>query len=332
MNTKQQNTLRGLLRKYGFKDVSNRVRKIIGINYDNFLTRTEPLYVIPRIASCYVEEDKKKELNSTVYKEWLKDVVDNRWVAAVNEYINEHGERTVLQAIYSLVDGGLWDVYEGRLALDASEVNYYDKLDDMPSAIAIVQEEMGKEEKTEEQPKEEQPEETASITESDTIPNADEAIALLDATKKMCSAFNTNFDKLADFLYTSADTTPLRNKIAQQQKEIEELNRQMTDGCAIIQKQNDYISKLSQEAKEAQKEYDTLNAKYKKALDERDDADRELAECKKILEAEEQKDLLPKKKVIPYSALDSVPLLGKAVMTGLVPVLDKYHIAVDYNR
>ena len=67
-------------------------------------------------------------------------------------------------------------------------------------------------------------------------------------------------------------------------------------------------------------------------LDERDDADKELETYKKLLEEEANREQLPKKKVIPYRVLDAVPLLGKGVMTGLVPVLAKYNIVVDYNK
>ena len=62
------------------------------------------------------------------------------------------------------------------------------------------------------------------------------------------------------------------------------------------------------------------------------DADKELETYKKLLEEEANREQLPKKKVIPYSVLDAVPLLGKGVMTGLVPVLERYNIVVDYNR
>lgn len=42
MNTKQQNILRTLLKKYKFKSVSNIVRQELGINFENFLQKTEP--------------------------------------------------------------------------------------------------------------------------------------------------------------------------------------------------------------------------------------------------------------------------------------------------
>lgn len=153
MNTKQQNILRTLLKKYKFKSVSNIVRQELGINFENFLQKTEPLYVIPRIASCYAVEGDKEKLNGIIYKEWLKDVVEKAWVAPLNEYTEEYGERIVLSAIYYLIDNGLWETYEGRLALDAQEENYYDKLEDMPSAIAMVQEQQQAEEKKAEEKK-----------------------------------------------------------------------------------------------------------------------------------------------------------------------------------
>lgn len=358
MNTKQQNILRTLLKKYKFKSVSNVVRQALGINFENFLQKTEPLYIIPRIASCYTEEQDKKKLMNIVYKEWLKDVVEKAWVAPLNEYTEEHGERIVLSAIYYLIDNGLWETYEGRLALDAQENNYYDKLGDMPSAIAMVQEQQAEEKKAEEKKAAEAAQKSAAETAackasvpSDSIAGqtpgytltAEEAAALIATTSDTCTQLKQNIERLFDFVHTATDTDALRQKIAslQQQlsdqksaheEEVKTLQQKIDDAYTTANKASDYISTLRQEVQEVQKQYDELNAKYKKALDERDDADKELETCKKLLEEEANREQLPKKKVIPYSVLDAVPLLGKGVMTGLVPVLAKYNIVVDYNR
>lgn len=360
MNTKQQNILRSLLKKYKFKSTSNIVRQALGINFENFLQKTEPLYIIPRIASCYTEEQDKKKLMNIVYKEWLKDVVEKAWVVPLNTYIEEHGERTVLSAIYYLIENGLWESYEGRLALDAQEDNYYDKLEDMPSAIAIVQEQQQAEEKA---AKEKEAEERAaqeaaqkSFASKAPVPSdsiagqtpgcaltAEEAVTLIGTTSETCAQLKQNIERLFDFVHTATDTDALRKEIAslqqqledqkaQHQKEVDTLVQQAAEADATMNKASDYIAKLRQQAKEAQKQYDELNAKYKKTLDERDDADKELETYKKLLEEEANREQLPKKKVIPYSVLDAVPLLGKGVMTGLVPVLAKYNIVVDYNR
>lgn len=355
MNTKQQNILRSLLKKYKFKSVSNMVRQALGINFENFLQKTEPLYIIPRIASCYAAEGDKEKLMGIVYKEWLKDVVEKAWVKPLNAYIEEYGERTVLSAIYYLIDNGLWEVYEGRLALDAQEDNYYDKLGDMPSAIEFVQEQQAEEKKTEEK----RAAEEAATAENASVPSdsiagqkkispdhllsAEEAISLANHLNEISSQLTESVGGVIDYICTAADTDVLRKKINDQQQRIEELKSQhkeevktlqqkIDEGISTMQKSSDFISKLRQEAKEAQKQYDELNAKYKKALDERDDADKELETCKKLLEEEANREQLPKKKVIPYSVLDAVPLLGKGVMTGLVPVLAKYNIVVDYNK
>ena len=359
MNNKQQNILRSLLKKYKFKSVSNMVRQALGINYENFLQKTEPLYVIPRIASCYADENDKNTLMGVVYKEWLKDVVEKAWVEPLNTYIEEHGERIVLSAIYYLIDNGLWETYEGRLALDAQEDNYYDKLEDMPSAIAMVQEQQQAEEKKakEEAAAREAAEKAATATaESAPVPSdsiagqksgytltAEEAVTLIGTTTETCAQLKQNIERLFDFVHTATDTDALRKEIAslqqqledqksQHQKEVDTLVQQAAEADATMNKASNYISKLRQEAKEAQAQYDELNAKYKKALDERDDADKELETYKKLLEEEANREQLPKKKVIPYSVLDAVPLLGKGVMTGLVPVLAKYNIVVDYNK
>ena len=358
MNTKQQNILRSLLKKYKYKSVSNMVRQALGINYENFLQKTEPLYVIPRIASCYADEQDKQKLNGIIYKEWLKDVVEKAWVAPLNTYIEEHGERTVLSAIYYLIDNNLWEAYEGRLALDAQEENYYDKLEDMPTAISFVLEQQKDEKKKAEEEAAAKPftEKSTATSENAPVPSdsiaglksgytltAEEAATLIGTTSETCAQLKQNIDLLFDFVHTATDTDALRKEIAtlqqqledqkaEHQKEVDALVQKAAEADATMNKASNYISKLRQEAKEAQVQYDELNAKYKKALDERDDADKELETYKKLLEEEANREQLPKKKVIPYSVLDAVPLLGKGVMTGLVPVLAKYNIVVDYNK
>lgn len=369
MNTKQQNVLRSLLKKYKFKSVSNMVRQALGINFENFLQKTEPLYIIPRIASCYAVEGDKEKLMGIVYKEWLKDVVEKAWVKPLNAYIDEYGERIVLSAIYYLIDNGLWEVYEGRLALDAQEDNYYDKLGDMPSAIEFVQEQQAEEKKAEEKKaaeeaaakKEAAQQQPSASSRPSLVPvpsdsiagkkeaspgytlTAEEAVTLIGTTSETCTQLKQNVERLFDFIHTATDTDALRQKLSDLQHQLEDMKAQHQDEIAALRKEadeandtmlkaSDYIAKQKHEAKEAQKQYDELNAKYKKALDERDDADKELETYKKILEEEAHREQLPKKKVIPYSVLDAVPLLGKGVMTGLVPVLAKYNIVVDYNK
>ena len=354
MNTKQQNILRSLLKKYKFKSVSNMVRQALGINYENFLQKTEPLYVIPRIASCYADEHDKQKLNGIIYKEWLKDVVEKAWVEPLNTYIEEHGERTVLSAIYYLIDNNLWEAYEGRLALDAQEENYYDKLEDMPTAISFVLEQQKADEKKAEEEaagkpftvtseKAPAPSDSIAGPKSGYTLTAEEAATLIATTSETCTQLKQNIERLFDFVHTATDTDALRKEIAtlrqqledqkaEHQKEVDTLVQQAAEANATMNKASDYIAKLRQQAQEAQKQYDELNAKYKKALDERDDADKELETYKKLLEEEANREQLPKKKVIPYSVLDAVPLLGKGVMTGLVPVLAKYNIVVDYNK
>nr|DAQ63296.1 MAG TPA: Keratin, type II cytoskeletal 1 filament, cytoskeleton, skin, coiled-coil [Caudoviricetes sp.] len=359
MNTKQQNVLRTLLKKYKFKSVSNVVRQALGINFENFLQKTEPLYIVPRIASCYTEEQDKKKLMNIVYKEWLKDVVEKAWVVPLNTYIEEHGERTVLSAIYYLIDNGLWEAYEGRLSLDAQEDNYYDKLEDMPSAIAIVQEQQAEEKKAEEKAVEQAASQQSAASPcpplasvpSDSIAGqksgytltAEEAATLIATTSETCAHLKQNIERLFDFVHTATDTDVLRQKLSDLQHQLEDqeaaheedvkiLQQKADEANATMLKASDYIAKQKQQAKEAQKQYDELNVKYKKALDERDDADKELAAYKKLLEEEANREQLPKKKVIPYSVLDAVPLLGKGVMTGLEPVLAKYNIIIDHNK
>ena len=358
MNTKQQNILRSLLKKYKYKSVSNIVRQALGINFENFLQKAEPLYILPRIASCYAEEEDKKKLNGIIYKEWLKDVVEKEWIAPLAPYIEEHGARTVLSAIYYLIDNGLWETYEGRLSLGNQDDAYYDKLSDMPSAIAMVQEQQAEEKKAEEKAAEKAAAEQSaaaspcppltsvpsdSIAGSDYILTASEASSVIASSVGLGLQLKENLDRLAAYIYTAEDTDVLRKKINDQQQKMEEMKRQhqkevdtlvqqAAEADATMNKASDYITKLRQEAKEAQSQYDELNAKYKKALDERDEADKELETYKKLLEEEANREQLPKKKVIPYSVLDAVPLLGKGVMTGLVPVLAKYNIVVDYNK
>ena len=228
----------------------------------------------------------------------------------------------------------------------------------MPTAISFVLEQQKAEEKKAEEEAAAKPftEKSSAASEIAPVPSdsiagqksgytltAEEAVTLIGTTSETCAQLKQNIERLFDFVHTATDTDALRKEIAtlqqqledqkaQHQKEVDTLVQQAAEADATMNKASNYISKLRQEAKEAQAQYDELNAKYKKALDERDDADKELETYKKLLEEEANREQLPKKKVIPYSVLDAVPLLGKGVMTGLVPVLAKYNIVVDYNK
>ena len=326
MNTKQQNTLRSLLKKHGYKSASTIVRQTMGINFDYLIQKSDALYVIPRLASCYGDEEKKANLMNMVYKEWLKDVVEGKWCEPLNAYIDEHGTRTVLQALYYLIDTGLWSTYEGRMRLnDVHDPTYY-QLGDLPAAIEQVKE------LTEEQQEKVPEQQEVKPSTPGTLMDADEAMKLMDATKEMYTQFTQNFARLSDFIYTAADTDSLRSTINEQKKQIDALTKKVEDSNATMQKASDYISSLREDIKKEQTAYEELNGKYKKALDERDAADNELEACKKLLEEETQKVQLPKKKVIPFSVLIDIPLLGNGVMKGLEPVLEKYNIIVDHNK
>lgn len=337
MNTKQQNTLRSLLKKYKYKNASNLVRQAMGINFENLLLKAEPLYIVPRIASCYGDEKQRKQMMDMMYKEWLKDVVEKRWVEPLNDLADEYGDRVLLQAIYYLLDNNLWEVYEGRVALDDGKAAYEGKLDDIPTAVDQVKElnpELaGKKE-------EEKPSADANeIVAPSSIMNADEAIAVMGEIGGTSARLQDQIKRLEDYIYTSADPDASARKINEQQKQIEdlqakiaEMQKKAAEASETMKKASDYISKLRGEIDEVQDDYDVLNAKYKKVLDERDEADKELAACQKLLEEEAQKEQLPKKKIIPQSVLEDVPLLGKGVMRGLLPVLARYNISVDPNR
>ena len=227
----------------------------------------------------------------------------------------------------------------------------------MPTAISFVLEQQKAEEEAAAKAADEKAAaEKAAATESAPVPSdsiagqksgytltAEEAVTLIGTTSETCAQLKQNIERLFDFVHTATDTDAWRKEIStlqqqledqksQHQQEVDNLVKQAAEADATMNKASNYISKLRQEAKEAQAQYDELNAKYKKALDERDDADKELETYKKLLEEEANREQLPKKKVIPYSVLDAVPLLGKGVMTGLVPVLAKYNIVVDYNK
>lgn len=326
MKQKQQDKLRSLLKKYKCGDAGNQVRQCLGINFDNFLQKADPLYALPRIASCYFDEKKRRDLGGVAYKEWLKDVVEQRWVEPINQYSDEHGERTVLQAIYYLIDNNLWETYEGRLALDSRDDEYY-KLSDMPSAIAIVLE-------TETKEKEEvlPPTPTQEEHPGTCIMSAEEAIRVANGTDAAIGVLIDGIHKMTEYVRTAADTEALHSMIAAQGKQLEDYRKRLSDCKSAMDKASGCIAKLKEEAKQAQEEYDELNEKWKKAICERDDADRELEACKKLLDEEVSKEQMPKRKVIPQSVIEDVPLLGRGVMKGLIPVLARYNVVIDPNR
>lgn len=316
MNTKQINTLRSLLKKYSIKDASNMVRLAMGCSFDKLTREADPLYIIPRIASCY--DEKKQSTFTTMYKEWLKDVVERGWVDELAPYIEESGAHAVTQAIYYLIDHSLWHTYEGRLALGHQErENYYEGLTDLPSAIVQVIELNPDLAPKKDEPKEEQ-KATTSSSQKEVINAANEADIAIESL----------IDKIhiiTDYVKSNVDTSETTKQIA-------ELRKQIAEKEATLQKQSDCISKLKEEAKQQDGYYKELHDKYNALLDERDAISKENDTYAKMLEEAAQYEQMPKKKVIPESVLLDVPLLGYGVLKGLRHTLERFNIYIDSNR
>lgn len=330
MNTKQANTLRGLLKKYSIKDASNMVRLAMGCSFDKLTREADPLYIIPRIASCY--DEKKQSTFTTMYKEWLKEVVERGWVDELAPYIEESGVHAVTQAIYYLIDHSLWRTYEGRLALGHQErEDYYEGLTDLPSAIAqVIELNPGLAPKKDE-PKEEQKAATSSSQEEviNAANEADTAIeSLIDKIHLITDYVKNNVDT-GD---SSQKTELMKKRIEEQKKRIAELKKQIAEKDDTLQKQSDCISKLKEESKQQDGYYKELHDKYNALLDERDAISKENDTYAKMLEEAAQYEQMPKKKVIPESVLLDVPLLGYGVLKGLRHTLERFNIYIDSNR
>lgn len=76
MNNNQISQLKRTLKKFGIKNAETIVRNGIDFNYNRFLELAEPIYVISRIQSCYVNE-RKLSLLTQANEEWIGIVVDN---------------------------------------------------------------------------------------------------------------------------------------------------------------------------------------------------------------------------------------------------------------
>lgn len=316
MNTKQSNTLRGLLKKYGIKDASNMVRLGMDISLDKLLRESDPLYIVPRIAFCY--EEIKQDIFCTLYKEWIKDVVEYEWLDQLNGYIEESGTRAVTQALYYLIDNDLWQTYEGRLGLGQQESNkdYYKGLADIPSAIAKVMEINPDLAPKDEAKSEEKPQLASS---------QEEVVRAAMCADTAIESLIDNVRIVVDYVKANVDTSEAK-------KQLDEARKQLADKDRTIRDQAADIARMKEEATKQDGYYRELHDKYNALLDERDAISKENDTYAKMLEEAAQKEQMPKKKVIPESVLLGVPLLGYGVLKGLRFALEKYNIIIDPNR
>ena len=81
MNSRQISHLKRLLKKYGVKNASTIVADYIHCNYEQFLTRAEPLYVLDRIKGCYENGSHQARLEQA-HREWMAMVIDNGCVTS----------------------------------------------------------------------------------------------------------------------------------------------------------------------------------------------------------------------------------------------------------
>ncbi len=151
MNNNQISQLKRTLKKFGIKNAETIVRNGIDFNYNRFLELAEPIYVISRIQSCYVNE-RELSLLTQANEEWIGIVVDNGWCPPLLPYIEKYGAEVTTKAIQYLIEQKMWDAYEGKTALKVKTDKHYKGFEDIHAAAEYVKDFIPEVEKEEEKP------------------------------------------------------------------------------------------------------------------------------------------------------------------------------------
>lgn len=355
MNTQIRSELKKFLKKYGIKNADTIVRQTLDVNFDKFLEYAEPIYAIGRIISCYEDSNVRNKLVEA-NKEWTILVVERGWCSELQPLLDKYGYNIVKRSIRYLMEQNLWFCYAGKMALKMKMPDHWKGLADIAEAAEYIMQQVEVEQ--------EQPEETETpnndldqnAVPDDEIPENMKSDAAYDAIGRITERMKesaADFEILSQFVVANCEMTDKTKEIAklttryesikkkydaleksekELRFELDKTQKELETCSSVLAERNDEIGNLSRKLAEANDiikghDIDLLqrDSKYSELSDKYE-------EIKKYYDDLKSRAAMPVKRVIPRSALTSLPLIGNKALVGLIPLLEKYSIIVDENR
>ena len=356
MNTQIRSELKKFLKKYGIKNADTIVRQTLGVNFDKFLEYAEPIYVVSRISSCYEDGNTHNKLTGA-NREWISIVIDRGWCSELQSFFDKYGRDLVKRSIIYLIDRSLWFSYPGKMSLTVRMPDHWRGLKDIDEAAVYIQQtdaEQAQSKKDEEESKQNM--EHEANPDNDEIPENMKSDAAYDAIERISNRMKesaSDFEILSQFVIANCEMTDKAKEIAKlttryesiskkydtlekSEKELrsklEKTMKELEVSNSVLAERNDEIGNLTRELSEAKDvikghDIDLLqrDSKYNELSDKYE-------EMKENYEDLKSRAAIPVKRVIPRSALTSLPLIGNKALVGLIPLLERSSIIVDETR
>lgn len=351
--------LRRIMKEHGLRDKYENLIKLAHTTVDSYLEWVEPIYAVSRLRPFITnEKDKPKFLAAD--KKWTAFVIEQNRCALISDYTQRYTKPVVIQAINYLMDNSLWESPIGSKDIRKSNPEIYKGIKAIDEAVEYLRSE-GKlvsvnsgvsaavttpESATPATVPDASPSVSSSVSPAHTgkRSKAQQAFAALTLSlsdlKDKLSVLEEYFnnDDLCDLL--EEENTQLLSAIeelkvchgkeaAKQDKVIASLDESIK---TVKQQYNDSQKEVERQKKiayDATKERDLRIDNFNK-LHKQYEEMRENYEALKR-EAQKSKDI-PKAKIIPLSKLRDIPLVGPALLKGLIPFLKQYNIVVDDNK
>lgn len=329
MDKKMKEQLRRIMKKYGLRDKYLNLIKDTRITVEAYLDWVESIYAISRLHP-YITNEKDKPKFLAADKDWLEYIVNEDKFALLDEYIQRHTKSVVIQAIHYLMDNGIWTCPLGNEGIRKSKPEFYEGLKAIDDAVEYLRTEGLL--KTEEQTpaKAEEPEVLDfDIEEEPVTGKRNKAQELMDSCSDLQKQLYENFVKLKQY-FDQDDLTELFEK---ENQKLEKQNKDLSESIKVVNQQysdaKKEVERLKQVAHDAKKEANQAAINFTKLQEQYDKVKGELD----FLRKESQKaQETPKAKIIPYSKMRALPLIGDGAMSVLTPFLKSYNIVIDEKK
>lgn len=327
MDKNMTQQLRRIMKSHGLRDKYENLIKSTRTTVEAWLDWVEPLYAVARLHS-YITNEKDRPKFLVADKEWTEYVINEDKCAAIKEYIDRHTKPVVIQAVHYLMDNGLWEAPLGIEGIRKANADLYKGVKAIDEAVEFLRSE-GKLQVEEPAPKQEPMLDfTEEVDDTATGKRTEAQRAFKycnDAFHQLVERFDTlsqyfEQDELTDLL--EKENTKLTKENDRLTESIKTVNQQYNDAKKEVERQKQVVH-------DAMKERNTAIDNFNKLKKQYDDAKSELDYLKREAQKAQQ---IPQAKIIPLSKITDIPLVGKGVLKGLIPLLRKYNIVVDENK
>ena len=320
--------LRSLLKRHGLRDKYENLIRSTRSNVEHWLECVESLYAVARLHS-YITNEKDRPRFLAVDKEWTAYVINEGKCAPIRYFVDRHTLPVVIQAVHYLMDNGLWEAPLGAEGVKRAMPDSYKGLTAIDEAVEYLRSE-GKL-KIEEQPSSDATS-TPPLIEFINNPatgKRTDAQRAFSYCKESFTQLQERFatlsqyfeqDELTDLL--EKENTKLDKEVKRLTESIKTVNQQLNEANKEVANQKQLAYEATQERNRHIDNFNKLKAQYDEQRENYEDLKRE---------AQKAQDL-PKVKIIPMSKILDIPLVGKGVLKGLVPLLKQYNVIIDENK